>query len=276
MVNISNTLGKRPITFFIIFSYIISWSFSIPAAILHLLFQLTTSDLLILIIIGSFGPSISAILITGVLQGKSGITKLAKRYTNKFSLIWLPIVLYQFFVITTILFCIFEIITWTYVFNNFLLIFINFHLFFLMFSIAGPIGEELGWRGFLLPHIIKKYGEIPSGIIVGLIWTFWHLPLFLITDWRAQGAFSILQYLVIYPITVVLLSILMTYVYKHTNGNVIVAIIVHGTWNIASFLLLMVEVEARLYFSSTIMLLLVSMLLFFIIIFSMYEKLASI
>lgn len=40
-------------------------------------------------------------------------------------------------------------------------------------------GEEYGWRGYLLPRLLPL-GEIKASIIVGLIWSFWHLPALLI------------------------------------------------------------------------------------------------
>lgn len=43
---------------------------------------------------------------------------------------------------------------------------------------AGPLGEELGWRGFLLPELQKNNSAIKSSIIVGFIHFSWHLPLF--------------------------------------------------------------------------------------------------
>lgn len=42
----------------------------------------------------------------------------------------------------------------------------------------GPLGEEFGWRGFLLPRFVEKFSAIPACFIVGVIWATWHWPLF--------------------------------------------------------------------------------------------------
>lgn len=46
-------------------------------------------------------------------------------------------------------------------------------------NIVFALGEELGWRGFLLPHLLPM-GQVPAIIISGLIWGFWHAPTILL------------------------------------------------------------------------------------------------
>ena len=56
-----------------------------------------------------------------------------------------------------------------------------FYMFFLLLPvmlIGGGI-EEAGWSYILRPELDKKFGFIISSIIVGIIWTAWHIPVFL-------------------------------------------------------------------------------------------------
>jgi len=47
---------------------------------------------------------------------------------------------------------------------------------------ATALGEEIGWRGFLVPELAKRGGLAAAAIFSGLIWAFWHYPIFLLAD----------------------------------------------------------------------------------------------
>ena len=38
----------------------------------------------------------------------------------------------------------------------------------------GPLGEELGWRGFALPRLLARFGPVTATLLLGCAWTFWH------------------------------------------------------------------------------------------------------
>ncbi|NJD17715.1 MAG: CPBP family intramembrane metalloprotease, partial [Gemmatimonadetes bacterium] len=41
-----------------------------------------------------------------------------------------------------------------------------------------PVFEELGWTGFATPRLLERHGVVAAGILMGLLWGAWHLPLF--------------------------------------------------------------------------------------------------
>lgn len=96
----------------------------------------------------------------------------------------------------------------------------------------GPLGEELGWRGCALPRLLARRGALASACIIGVVWTFWHLPLF----WAPAGTSisgapvtipAVLRYLV----DVTSVSILMTWLYLRTSGSLWIAVGFHAAWN---------------------------------------------
>lgn len=96
-------------------------------------------------------------------------------------------------------------------------------LFNLLYTfLSGPLSEEPGWRGFALPRLQARFGALTSSIILGLIWAFWHLPLYLVQERLAIYIFVPL---------VLVISILMTWVYNNSRGSLILTIIMHFSFN---------------------------------------------
>ena len=47
-------------------------------------------------------------------------------------------------------------------------------------SLASSLGEEIGWRGFLVPQLFKSVGFTGTALISGVIWSCWHYPLLIL------------------------------------------------------------------------------------------------
>ena len=102
-----------------------------------------------------------------------------------------------------------------------------FYLLNLAAILIGCGAEEIGWRGFLLPQLQKKYSPFISSIVVGVLWGIWHLNL--------TG--GILGF-ILYTVTIIEMSILMTWVFNKTHGNLLIMILWHFMFNLASHIFL--------------------------------------
>jgi membrane protease YdiL (CAAX protease family) len=91
---------------------------------------------------------------------------------------------------------------------------------FLAAAIVFPFGEEVGWRGFALPRLSKSAGPLAASVILGGLWTLWHVPMLTL-----QGVRPAL-YLVFVPFMVAG-SILFTWIYGHTRGSLLLAVLTH-------------------------------------------------
>ncbi|TJY38070.1 CPBP family intramembrane glutamic endopeptidase [Pontimicrobium aquaticum] len=98
------------------------------------------------------------------------------------------------------------------------------------------LGEEYGWRGFLLPRLMNKFNPFYSNVILGLIWGIWHFPAYLI----GTGVPLNMNFMV-FLIWVILASLFIGWVYYYTK-SVLTSILIHISANAAfNYLLILPE-----------------------------------
>lgn len=185
---------------------------------------------------GSFGPTVAAIAVVGISQGRSGLKNLLRPILAwRFGAGW-----YFFIFIGCIL--IFVLGLWAYTLLGgalFLpreaimsqLVLVPLY-YLIVFFIGGPLGEEIGWRGFLLPHLLKHNNGLIASVIVFIFWFAWHLPLF----WL-PGASQYGSPLGPYVIFIAVWSILFTWVFVGTSGSLLSVLLLHTTINTFSLFL---------------------------------------
>jgi uncharacterized protein len=98
--------------------------------------------------------------------------------------------------------------------------------FFVYMLIQVGIGEEVGWRGYALPKLQAGYSALVSSVILGVIWTLWHLPLF----FNPATGYSITPFWV-FLVFMLPVSILITWVFNSTAGSVPIIMILHAMLN---------------------------------------------
>jgi membrane protease YdiL (CAAX protease family) len=52
-------------------------------------------------------------------------------------------------------------------------------------GLASALGEEIGWRGFLVPELFKNIGFTGTALIGGAVWACWHYPLLIWSDYNS-------------------------------------------------------------------------------------------
>jgi membrane protease YdiL (CAAX protease family) len=94
--------------------------------------------------------------------------------------------------------------------------------------LGGSLGEEIGWRGFLLPALLGRMSPLWASLALGVVWGLWHLPIDLYAGFGVEGLGAILMR-VIYVLP---LSVVFTWFYFHTNGSLLIAMFLHTSLNI--------------------------------------------
>ena len=93
--------------------------------------------------------------------------------------------------------------------------------------ITGAVGEELGWRGFLLPRLRKHYGPVTAAWVMGSLWSLWHVPAWF-TPWLPHPTFPLASSLVF----IACFGVFMAFVFYRAGESVIATIMAHLSLNI--------------------------------------------
>jgi membrane protease YdiL (CAAX protease family) len=98
--------------------------------------------------------------------------------------------------------------------------------------IGGPLGEEPGWRGYLLPSLQTRLGPPTASLVVGIVWAAWHAPLFLLPG-TTQSHLPVLAFV----LWVVSLSFVFTWLYNRRSRSVGLAVLLHASVNFTGAML---------------------------------------
>ena len=92
--------------------------------------------------------------------------------------------------------------------------------------IGGPLGEEFGWRGYLMPGIAANLNWRAASLLIGVVWGVWHLPLFYMAD-TAQSQMAI----PVFMLNILAGSVLFGWLFERTLGSVLPALVLHTSLN---------------------------------------------
>jgi membrane protease YdiL (CAAX protease family) len=95
-------------------------------------------------------------------------------------------------------------------------------------STVATLGEEYGWRGYLLPRLLPL-GEVKASLVVAAIWAPWHLPLLLVgLNYGGKNPFAVLGLMLALAAA---LSLLLTRLFVMAGGSVLVTAVAHASFN---------------------------------------------
>ena len=210
----------RSLTAFFGLTFLLSWGLWIPMIVLG-------REIPVLRIGGTFGPLAAALTLTLAGEGRTGAMRLLRPLGFwRVNGLWYVFALFATaLTVFTALGIYFAGDGHRLVFNdlNQIYLVVPVFLYVLFFSV---LGEETGWRGFALPRLQQRLGPLKASLLLGLIWGLWHIPLFGI-----PGNFHHPIPLGLFILQDVALAVVMTWIYNHTGGSLLLIHLFHAASN---------------------------------------------
>lgn len=94
-------------------------------------------------------------------------------------------------------------------------------------------GEEIGWRGYILPRLQSKHSALISSLILGVIWGLWHLPNFMVDFDIVRFGWFMVQ--------ITAQAIILTWLYNSTGGSLLLTMLYHASGNTAGMFMPMAD-----------------------------------
>lgn len=205
------TVERHPVIAYVVLAFVLTW-WMFP------LLQISP----LLGLLGLFGPALAAIIMAAILSGRSGVKDLLKRVVRwRVRVRWYVVALGLPAVLALAAAGLAVVLGASSSVQVGTLSIFDFVIFVVI------VGEELGWRGFALPNLLQKHSALPASLILGVLWSIWHLPTFLVPGTPQYGK-SIIAF--VFMTTVY--SVLLCWIFVHTAGSVLIATLAHGAMNL--------------------------------------------
>jgi len=205
-----SAIRRHPIITFFVLTYAITWGF-LPLGIF-----------------GVSGPLIAALIVISITQGISGLRDLGSRMIRwRVGWIWwalaigLPLAVHLITVVLNVgLGAPAPSLAQFSPLSGLIVVF----AVRLINPLDGPMGEEPGWRGFALPTLQAGRSPLLATLILAVLVTLWHLPLWVVPQFGA-GTGDILGDI----LGTLGVTFWYTWLFNHTDGSVLMTIVAHAT-----------------------------------------------
>lgn len=229
-----------PLFFFFALAYGYSWAFWLILIACSSLFNIRYDMYAwpLFWLTGLWGPSLSAIILTGLQSGKMGVRALLSSLVRwRVGLIWYLFALLAIPASKLLVFAL-TVVLGSSIFDPARLLdltgLLPAFLFFLVYG--APLQEELGWRGYALPRLQERWGALMGSLLLGILWILWHLPLFWLPGSPYESAVQsqpFLPFFLNFAAYVLPSTFLFTWLYNNARGSVFLCLLLHAANNVS-------------------------------------------
>jgi membrane protease YdiL (CAAX protease family) len=225
----TNTVQPIPLSAYLLLTFGSAWLIWLPLLLAEYAGLALPLPPIVLIVLGTFTPSLAALFLTWRVAGATGLRELQGRaFIWRVSPLWYVLAIFGPALVMLLAMGGHVLLggaapDYPPSDARWLLVPLNFVLVFL---VGGPLGEEFGWRGLALPALEKRFGPAWASLLLGIIWTAWHLPLFFIS---ASAQYGLPFWL--FGLLTLALCILLTWVYHGSGNSLLLVMLLHAAVN---------------------------------------------
>lgn len=232
-------ISDHPLTAYFILAFVLSWLPLVPltlsqnAGVGVLPYDLPNLLMYVLLALTTFsGPTLAAIVVTGITEGRHGLKPFFKRFIQwRVGFGWYLVALFIMLLIWLLGYT--AVVGLPLMFgavSHWPLLVTNFLPFVAFGMLIPAIDEEPGWRGFALPRLQGRYGPLWASVILGTLHGLWHIPAVFTALYGPLPLANLLPFI----LTAALATFLYTWVYNHTGGSILIAMLMHAASNAAT------------------------------------------
>jgi len=232
-------IASHQLTAYFLLAFGLMWLFALPLALSRnqgsglLPYDLSNTVGNVLFLLTTFsGPTVAALVVTGITEGRTGVGRLLKRCVQ-----WR--VRPQWYLVALGINLLVWLLAYTALIGPQLLVAAVTHWFLLISTflplvafgmIIPAIAEEPGWRGFALPRLQQRHGPIVASLILGALHGVWHLPALLTVNFGPLPLANMVPFM----LTAAFATVIYTWVYNNTGGSILLAMLLHAASNASS------------------------------------------
>ena len=206
-------LRKHPVAAYFVLTFAISWSGALVLAAPVLVRPESLPKLtgILMFPVMLLGPSITGIVLAGFTAGRAGLAELTRQLTTwRFAPRWYAALLIPPLLILTVLSCLAAFANPAYAPNRFFM--------GLFFGVPAGLLEEIGWMGYAFPRMRSEANSFAPAVLLGLLWSTWHLPVVDFLGAAAPHGRSWLSFFLAFTAAMTAIRVLICWVYANTRS----------------------------------------------------------
>jgi uncharacterized protein len=162
--------------------------------------------------VGLCGPTAAALILSGCLYGRRGVGDLVMRIARwRVGVGWYLFALFSTLGVGVATIGVHALVGGATPPANLRVVFAQL--------VSAGLPEEYGWRGFALPHLLKRHSALGSSVIIAIFWVLWHIPI--------SPILNDVSFLGLFLLEVIPLAILFSWLYINSRGSILLVVLFH-------------------------------------------------